>query len=229
MRLRDEVKCPPKLGAFGGFGSKSRRFSWFYSFVSFRWLRYDRVTMDTAASSARVELLLFWPLGFLFLEPRGPVKWKLSGRLAAPFSFGCVRSPVDRKPGPVDAKMTRLGTDEWRNNQKQTVFLATWKRVHWRWRSGPPTRGIASKQEKQSNEKEETGQQIPHANYIIPRNQPWISGSTWTNIRKPMVSLRVTKSSHRGVVHSKKSSYTPQKNPKNPKKNPKNPRNFLRI
>ena len=32
----------------------------------------------------------------------------------------------------------------------------------------------------------------------------------------------------RGVVHSQKSSYTPQKNPKNPE-NPKNPRIFLRI
>ena len=33
----------------------------------------------------------------------------------------------------------------------------------------------------------------------------------------------------RGVGHSQKSSYTPQKNPKNPKKNPKNPKKIQKI
>ena len=51
------------------------------------------------------------------------------------------------------------------------------------------------------------------------------------SVPKSTVLRFLTVGSMRGVVHSKKSSYTPQKNPKNPKKNLKNPciSFFLRI
>ena len=80
--------------------------------------------MNTAASSARVELLLFgrW---FLFFGTAWPREVKVVGPAGRSVQFRPRTEPRDRKPGPVDAEMTRLGTDEWRNNKNQTDFLPT--------------------------------------------------------------------------------------------------------